>query len=158
MTMKCCPSCSSIAKTVQMLGWFSADAARASRWKRSSEEPSLRELGRQELQRDVAAEAGVLRLVDDAHPAAPETADDGVVGDTFPDEGIRRAGHDRQRVPQADGVPSGSRPDLSARSCARLPWKSRYCRKTSYPVVVAATQSAPAAKPAPTSEAQWTPR
>ena len=40
MTMKCCPSCSSIAKTVQIPGWFSADAARASRWKRSSEEPS----------------------------------------------------------------------------------------------------------------------
>ena len=44
-----------------------------------------RELGRQELQRDVPAEARVLRLVDDAHPAAPEAADDGVVGDTFPD-------------------------------------------------------------------------
>ena len=34
--MKCCPSCSSIAYTVQMPGWLSAEAARASRWKRSS--------------------------------------------------------------------------------------------------------------------------
>ena len=35
--MKCCRSCSSMAKTVQIPGWFNADAARASRWKRSSD-------------------------------------------------------------------------------------------------------------------------
>ena len=34
--MKCCDSCSSIECTMQMLGWFNADAARASRWKRWS--------------------------------------------------------------------------------------------------------------------------
>ena len=40
ITMKCCPSCSSMAYTVQMPGWFSAEEARASRWKRSSDAPS----------------------------------------------------------------------------------------------------------------------
>ncbi len=35
MAMKCCPSCSSIWWTVQIPGWLSAEAARASRWKRS---------------------------------------------------------------------------------------------------------------------------
>ena len=33
--MKCWPSCSSIAWTVQIPGWLRAEAARASRWKRS---------------------------------------------------------------------------------------------------------------------------
>ena len=36
IAMKCWPSCCSIAWTVQMPGWLSAEAARASRWKRSS--------------------------------------------------------------------------------------------------------------------------
>ena len=37
MTMKFPPSCCSIANTVQMFGWLSAEAARASRWNRSSD-------------------------------------------------------------------------------------------------------------------------
>ena len=40
MAMKCCPSCSSIACTVQMPGWLRAEAARASRWKRERESAS----------------------------------------------------------------------------------------------------------------------
>ena len=39
--MKCFPSCTSMAWTVQMLGWLRADAARASRWKRSSMDVSV---------------------------------------------------------------------------------------------------------------------
>ena len=53
----------------------------------------LGELGGQELQRDAAAEARVLRLVDDAHPAASEAAHDGVMGDALPDQGIHWTGH-----------------------------------------------------------------
>jgi hypothetical protein len=34
--MNHCPSCASMSWTVQMPGWLSAEAARASRWKRSS--------------------------------------------------------------------------------------------------------------------------
>ena len=40
IAMKCCPSCWSISWTVQMPGWLRAEAARASRWKRSSEAAS----------------------------------------------------------------------------------------------------------------------
>ena len=37
ITMKVCPASSLISWMVQMLGWFRAEAARASRWKRSSD-------------------------------------------------------------------------------------------------------------------------
>ena len=60
----------------------------------------LGQLGGQELQRDAAAEARVLRLVHDAHSTASEPADDRVMGDALPDQGIRRTGHLRQRLHQ----------------------------------------------------------
>ena len=52
MAMKCRPSASSMSWMVQMFGWFSAEAARASRWKRSSACGSRGELFGQELQGD----------------------------------------------------------------------------------------------------------
>ncbi len=53
----------------------------------------LSKLGGQELQRDAAAEARVLRFVHDAHPAASETAHDRVMGNALPDQGIHWTGH-----------------------------------------------------------------
>jgi len=50
-----------------MLGWFNADAARASRG--------------QELESDEATKLGVLSPVDHTHPAATELLDDAVVRD-----------------------------------------------------------------------------
>jgi hypothetical protein len=55
---------------VQMLGWFSALAARASRRKRSEPEDRGQVIG--EFESDEAAEFRVFRLIDDAHPAAAE--------------------------------------------------------------------------------------
>jgi len=54
---------------VQLLGWFKADAARASRWNRST----VWIFGatvRQKFQRDEAAQLGVLGFVYNAHTAA----------------------------------------------------------------------------------------
>ena len=70
---------------VQMLGWLSAEAARASRWKRSTACGSLRHLGRQELQGDASAEAQVLRLIHDAHAAPAQLLEDPVVRDSLAD-------------------------------------------------------------------------
>ena len=66
---------------VQMLGWFSADAARASLRKRSRACGSLRHLVRKELQSDHAAEFEVFGFVDHTHPAATELLDDAVMRD-----------------------------------------------------------------------------
>ena len=75
----------------------------------------LGELRGQELQRDAAAEARVLRLVHDAHPAASEAAHDRVMGNAFPDQGIRWTGH------VAAEITSGSRgaPRSFAPGCSR---------------------------------------
>ena len=94
---------------VQMCGWLSAEAARASRSKRSSAGAIVGQLRRQELQRDVPAEPQVLGPVDDAHAAAAELFDDAVVRDrpadheesTAKEYNVRRAVHHRQRgLPQ----------------------------------------------------------
>ena len=66
------PRASPMSWMVQMFGWLSAEAARASRWNRSTARGSRDELGRQELQRDAAAEPHVLGPIDDAHAAAAE--------------------------------------------------------------------------------------
>ena len=56
---------------VQMLGWLSAEAARASRLNRSS--PAVaRELVRQKLQRDESAKLDVFGLIHHAHSAAAD--------------------------------------------------------------------------------------
>jgi hypothetical protein len=55
---------------VQILGWFSAEAARASRRNRSSACGSPGYPVGQEFQRDQAVQVRVARLVHDAHAAA----------------------------------------------------------------------------------------
>ncbi len=51
--------------------------------------------GREELQRDRAAELGVLRLVDDTHAATTELRGDLVMGNGLPDQRVdgRLVGH-----------------------------------------------------------------
>jgi hypothetical protein len=70
MTMNCWPLTSPMSKMVQMAGWFSELASRA----------GLRQqLRRQELDRDLAAEARVFGAIDHAHPAAAKLVEDAVV-------------------------------------------------------------------------------
>ena len=57
---------------VQMLGWFRAEAALASRRKRSRACGSWAKFVGQKFQRDEAMEAGVFGLVDHAHATAAE--------------------------------------------------------------------------------------
>jgi hypothetical protein len=66
---------------VQMWRWFSADAARASRWKRSSACGIGSSAVGQELDRDVPAQAHVLGSVDDAHAARAELSRQTIVRD-----------------------------------------------------------------------------
>jgi hypothetical protein len=64
------PLTSPMSKMVQMAGWFSELASRA----------GLRQqLRRQELDRDLAAEARVFGAIDHAHPAAAKLVEDAVV-------------------------------------------------------------------------------
>src|SRR5215831_5434516 len=44
----------------------------------------LRQVGRQELQRHLAAELGVFRLIDDTHAAATDSAKHSVMGNRLP--------------------------------------------------------------------------
>ncbi len=55
---------------MQMWGWFRLEAARASRWKRSSRLAVPGKLFGQELECDESAELDVLSLVDDTHATA----------------------------------------------------------------------------------------
>jgi len=48
---------------------------------------------RNELQRDVAAQAGIFRVVDHSHAATAELSDDVVVGDSLADHGGSRDFH-----------------------------------------------------------------
>jgi hypothetical protein len=70
---------------VQMLGWFSADAALRFALEAGQ---SLRIFGNivgQELEATKAVQLYVLGLVDDAHPAAAQLLDDAVVRDGLSD-------------------------------------------------------------------------
>ena len=73
---------------VQMFGWFSAEAARASRRKRVSAAGSSASSGKK-LQRDEALQPRVLGLIDHAHSAAAELLEDAVVRDRLADQGRR---------------------------------------------------------------------
>ena len=75
---------SPMSYTVQMPGWLSAEAALASRWKRSRARGPGPGLG-EELQSDGPAEPRVFGLVHDAHTPAAELAGDLVVGDGLAD-------------------------------------------------------------------------
>ena len=66
-----------------MCGWFSADAARASRRNRSSATAVAGDVLRQKLQGDESAQASVFGLVDDTHPAAAEFRNDAIAGNTL---------------------------------------------------------------------------
>jgi hypothetical protein len=95
----------------------------------------LGKLGGQELERDAAAEARVLRLVHDAHPTASETAHDRVMGTLFPIRGSIGLDTLRQRLPQARescrpeqlvaGLSPSSRLRDGAPTLARLKWSLR---------------------------------
>ena len=75
------PSCSPTPKTGTMLVWCSSAAARASRRNRSREPGVEPRVARQDLQRHVPAQRGLLGLVDHAHAAAADLAEDPVVAD-----------------------------------------------------------------------------
>ena len=70
---------------VQMFGWLSAEAARASRCEPLDGGGIAGSVGGQELQRHLAAEARVLGPVDDPHASAAEEIEDPVMGDGGPD-------------------------------------------------------------------------
>ncbi len=82
-----CPSSCPISWMVQMLGWLRAEAARASRRKRSNACGSCATsyIVRKKFKGDKSAERDVLSLVDHAHTAAPEFLDNAVVRDSTPD-------------------------------------------------------------------------
>ena len=82
--MKVRPSASSISWIVQIFGWFSAEAALASRRKRLSTW-GPRDVLRQEFERDKAAKLDVLGLVYDTHRAGAEFPDDVIMRDGLPD-------------------------------------------------------------------------
>ena len=79
---------------VQMLGWFRAEAALASRRKRSRACGSAGERIGEEFQGDEAIEQSVLGFVDDAHSAAAETFEDAEVRNGLSDERVW-VGHGR---------------------------------------------------------------
>ena len=73
-----------------MCGWFSEEAARASRSKRSGAWTSCESSGGRKLERDLTREPDVLGPVDHAHPAFAELFEQAVVRDRLAD---RHAGH-----------------------------------------------------------------
>jgi len=82
------PCASSIEKMVTMWGWLSAATARASR--RNRARLGIRsDVGGQHFQRDVTAEASVVRAIDVAHATFAELGDDLVGTDAL----TRREGH-----------------------------------------------------------------
>ena len=74
---------------VQMLGWFSADAAWASNKKTGERLRVAGNLFGQEFEGDEAMQARVFRFVDHAHPAAAELLDDAIMRDGPPDHRSR---------------------------------------------------------------------
>jgi hypothetical protein len=93
--MKALPSISSISYMVQIFGWFRAEAARASRRKRSSACGSLASSSGRNFWGYVATEFQIFRFVDDAHPTAANLAEYAVVGDGLADV-LGWGGHRRE--------------------------------------------------------------
>ena len=82
---------------VQILGWFNAEAARASRRNRSKACPSLARSVRQKLQGDESPKLRILSFIDHAHPTATELLEDAVMRDGLTDHwagmlGLQRSG------------------------------------------------------------------
>jgi len=71
-----------------MFGWLRAEAALASRRKRSSDW-RCSAVCRKKLQSDKTVKPGILRLVDDTHPSTAELFDNAVVRDGLADHGRR---------------------------------------------------------------------
>ena len=127
MTRRCRPAASSNEWTAAMPGWFSAARAFASLSKRADSVPVLEELLRQDLQRDVAVEARVLRPVDLPHPARPEGREDlvrteaGTGGERHED--VRKV-YGTVSPGASSGCPSSSRnrrPEVEVASAAPRP-------------------------------------
>ena len=94
ITMNGCPLLSSMPWMVQILGWFSSDAALASRSNRSSDLGSPAKIFRDEFQRNVPPQLQVFGLVNHAHAAAPELSQNAVMGYGLAD-------HERATLPTA---------------------------------------------------------
>jgi len=85
MTINGCPPLSSISWIVQMPGWFSCEAARASRTKRSSDFLSWTISAGINLSATCRDRARVFRLVHHAHATTTEFSNDAIVGDCLAD-------------------------------------------------------------------------
>ena len=83
-------SCWPTSKSVQMLGWLSAETARASRRKPRAEGRVAGEVRRQDLDRDHAVQARVAGAVDLAHAPGAQRREDFVR--TEPDSAVDRHG------------------------------------------------------------------
>ena len=73
-----------------MLGWFSAEAAFASRWKRARACGSLATSSGRNFRATKRSELYVLGFVDDTHAAAAEFLDDAIVRDRLADHEWRK--------------------------------------------------------------------
>ena len=91
MTMKGRPSSSPSSWIVQMCGWVSAEASRASRSNRDEPRRLPVIFPAQELDRHLAVETHVLAAIDDAHAALAELLEHAVVGDDCLRHGGRRS-------------------------------------------------------------------
>ena len=89
MVKKWTPSASSTEKMVTMLGWFRAATIEASLPEAFEPIGIGAQVGRQNFDRDIATELGVVREVDLAHAAGAELAEDRVVEKGFRQQSIR---------------------------------------------------------------------
>ena len=120
------PSAWPISKIVTMLGWFRAEAARASVSKRARRSASRASSGRQDLDRDVAREPRVARPVHLAHAARAEGPDDLVGGEPRPGG----QGHREGRSPMVERVDPMRRRTRSFSRAGPTVTTSRSARRT----------------------------
>ena len=106
---------------VQMPEWFSPEAARASRRKRSSDDSSWATSSGRNFNATKAAELRVLGLVDDPHATTTEFAEDAVARDRLSDHSWGKS----LGWSMLEGIAATvkRRPELGLSSCARLRWQ-----------------------------------
>ncbi len=117
---------------MQILGWFSADAACASRWEAGE---SLRILGYfiwQEFQGDEAMQLDIFGLVDDTYPPAAEFFDNAIVRDGLADHWAEILGPGLGQVNEGAEICAGKGTALIA-ACGNkgeypAPWQRQGCR------------------------------
>jgi hypothetical protein len=85
ITMNCSPPSSAISWMVRILGWFSAEAARASRRKTFKGLGIVRQRPPQKFERNAASEVRVLGLVHYSHTAAVQLFQNAEVADGLAD-------------------------------------------------------------------------